>query len=361
MSLNRADERYAWLESRAVRNASDIALGCILLAASAAAILDARNLSFGTWEQLDGGFFPILVGWLLAVVGVLLIARDALGRAPHMRWKTWQIVLVVVLYVAVILGGALFQLLLMAALETLPPAGWFGSVATVLTRFGPSEWVAFYLLVLSLAVALARLSRLRAAGMMLLGLLLQIIGLDRITGQLRLTMGLEQLLAGIDFLVLAPGLILVADSMVCLISPALLLATYTRRIAGWRDPAVSAVVGIVMRVAAVLVIAAACYLAFRVFERVLDIGLLFVFGAFGVASKAFGWNRLVLLLAFSYGTLLEESIRQAMMGWGGDPTLIFWQPVGGTMLAAAGFILVAVLVLSLRRALPRNVSSDTTA
>lgn len=356
MTTDRADGPYAWLVSSAVRNASDMVLGGILLVAAAAAILGARGLSFGTWEQLDGGFFPTVVGWLLAVVGVLLLARGALGRAPHMRWKTWQIVLVALLSAAVILGGALFQILLMAALETLPPGGWLGRVATILTRFGPPEWVAYYLLVLSVGIALALLSRLRAVGMMLLGLLLQVVGIDRISGQLRLTMGLEQLLAGVDFLVLAPGLILVADSMVCLFSPALLLATYTRRITGWRDPAVSAVVGILMRAAAVLVIAASCYLAFRVFERALDIGLLFVFGAFGAASKLMGWNRSVLLLAFSYGTLLEESIRQAMMGWGGDPSLIFWQPVGGTMLAAAGGIMMVALGLSLRRALSRNTS-----
>lgn len=193
--------------------------------------------------------------------------------------------------------------------------------------------------------------------MMLFGLLLQIIGLDAITGQLRLTMGLEQLLQGVDLLVLAPGLILVAYSMMCLFSPALLLATYARRIAGRRDRAVPTMVAIGMRIVAMLVLVASCYLAFKVFERVWDIGLLLLFGAFGVASKIFGWNRLVLLLAFYYGVRLEESIRQSMMGWGGDPMVVFWQPVGGTLLAAAGGILAVAFALSLRRALLRNTST----
>ena len=375
MTSDQSSARYSWLEASSIRNASDVTLGGILLAAAAAAILGSRGLSFGTWAEPDAGFFPTLIGWLLAVVGTLLVARGALGRAPHMRWRTWQVVLVAACATVAGLAAWFPALVTLAGWLWDPTAfardgspewtvflltGWL-QVAIVFSRYGPPEWAAFLLLILSVAVALARLSRLRAAGMVLLGLLLQIIGLDRITGQSRLTMGLEQLLAGVDYLILAPGLILVADSMVCLFSPALLLATYTRRIAGWRDPAVSTVLGIGMRIVAVLVLAASCYLAFKVFERVLDIGVLLLFGAFGVACKIFGWNRLVLLLAFSYGELLEEKIRQTMLLLGGNPTGILEQTVSATMLAAAGCILIVALVLSLRRALSRNAAGAMAA
>jgi TctA family transporter len=362
MTRTQPDGPYAWLEASAVRNASDIVLGGILLAVAAAAVVGSRGLSFGTWGEPDAGFFPTLVAWLLAVVGILLLARGALGRVPYMRWKAGQIVLVAALCAAVTLGAALYQILLLAVLyEALPLGGWLWSAANTLLRYGPPEWAAYFLLVLAVAVCLARLSRLRAAGMMLLGLLLPLVGLDSITGTLRLTMGVEQLIYGFPFLVVAPGIILVAECLICLFSPALLLATYTRRIDGWRDPDVPAMAAIGMRIVAVLVLAASCYLAFKVLERVLDIGVLLLFGAFGIASKIFGWNRLVLLLAFSYGVLLEQSIRQSMMLWGGDPRGIFWQPVGGAILAAAGCILVTALVLSFRRALSRNRSSAVAA
>jgi len=192
--------------------------------------------------------------------------------------------------------------------------------------------------------------------MVLLGLLLPVVGIDRVTGQLRLTMGLEQLLPGFDFLVVAPGLILVAESLVCLFSPALLLATYTRRVTGWRDPAVSTVVAIGMRIAAVLIIAASCYLAFRAMERVWDIGLLGLLGAIGVACKVFGWNRLVLLLGFFCSVLLEQWTLQTMLVLGGDPTGVLKSPISATLLAAAGSILAVASVLSLRRALTRNTA-----
>jgi Tripartite tricarboxylate transporter TctA family len=403
MASDQSGERYSWLEARAVRNASDIVLGGVLLAAAAAAILGSRGLSFGTWREPGAGFFPTVVAALLASIGILLLARGALRRASHMRWTERQIVLVaeVCLAIDMVLGGYLLlvaaevawqepdprffpaviaavlafvgilllawrtrQIVLVAVvIIALSFGGWLSGVnlATLFGLFAPQEHAALLVLALSIAIALAPLSRLRAAGMVLLGLLLPIVGLDQVTGQLRLTMGLEQLLPGFDFLVVAPGLILVAECLVCLFSPALLLATYTRRVAGWRDPAVSMIAAIGMRVVAVLVIAASCYLAFRVMERIWDIGLLWLFGAIGVACKVFGWNRLVLLLGFSCSVLLEQTTMQTMLVLGGDPTGVLKSPISATLLAAAACILVVAWVLSLRRALTRNAAGAAAA
>ena len=41
--------------------------------------------------------------------------------------------------------------------------------------------------------------------------------------------------------------------------------------------------------------------------------LLLVFAVFGIACKIFDWSRLVLLLAFALGPLLEEHIRRALL------------------------------------------------
>ena len=336
MTPDQSRNRYAWLEASPVRNASDIVLGCVLFAAAAIAVLDSRGPSAGTLEEPGAGFFPNLLGWLLAGAGILLLARGALGRAPQQsRWRTWQVLLLIGCIAAVIL------------------VRWFWFWGShVLLLFGPAEHAAIILLALSVAISLSRLSRLRAVGLVLLGLLLPVVGLDQITGQLRLTMGVEQLLQGFDFLVAAPGLILVADGLVCLISPALLLTTYTRRMSGWRDPNLPWMAAFAMRVVAVLVIAASCYLAFKVFERVWDIGLLGLFGVLGVACKVLGWNRLVLLVGFVYSERLEEGIRHAMLAWSGDFLAVLGQPLAAALLAAAGIVLAAALALSLRRGTP---------
>jgi tripartite tricarboxylate transporter TctA family protein len=326
--------RYSWLEATAVRNASDIVLGCVLLAAAATAVLGSRGLSVGTLEDPGSGFFPSLLGWLLAGTGILLLARGALGGLPPpIGWRIWQVSILIGLIAAVILGR------------------WFWG-SHLLLLFGPAEHAATILLALSIAIAVSRLSRLRAVGLVLLGLLLPVVGLDAITGQLRLTMGVEQLLQGFDFLVVAPGLILVADGLVCLVSPALLLTTYTRRMSGWRDPTLPPLAAFAMRLAAALVIAASCYLAFKVFERLWDVGLLGLFGVLGVACKVLGWSRLVLLVGFAYSEPLEQGIRHAMLAWSGDVLAVLGQPLTAALLAAAGIVLAAALALSLRRGIP---------
>jgi TctA family transporter len=354
MTTDSPREPYAWLEARAVRNASDRVLGCILLLAAATAILASRNISFGTSpDHLGDRFFPTVIAVLLAGVGTALLARGALGRAPHMRWRLWHILVVVGVVAAI-------------ALVRLAGAVWFlvygqvWPVAPFLLVFGPAEYAASALLVLSVAIALARLSHLRAAGMALLGLLLGVVGRSMETDEPRLTLGVDQLVDGLDLFVV-PGLIYVAESMVCLFSPALLLATYTRRIAGWRDPAVPTIAAIGMRTVAVLVIAASCYLVFTGYESVWDIGIVLLFAAFGVACKILGWNRPVLLVGFACSALLEQYLRQAMMISRGHFGVFFERPISAILVGAAGAILVAALALSLYRALRRNAAGPAPA
>jgi len=64
-------------------------------------------------------------------------------------------------------------------------------------QMGPSDLVMLMLLELAIAIALARASRVRALGMVLLGLLLGTVGTDVQTGAARLTMGVEELADGI--------------------------------------------------------------------------------------------------------------------------------------------------------------------
>jgi putative tricarboxylic transport membrane protein len=106
-----------------------------------------------------------------------------------------------------------------------------GSVATVvvaalgvpLTKvallFGPAEYFSLMTLGLAFAVVLARGSLLKAAAMILLGVLLSTVGTDLETGEERLTFGLGELADGIDFVVLAMGMFGFAEILRNLDSP----------------------------------------------------------------------------------------------------------------------------------------------
>ena len=203
-------------------------------------------------------------------------------------------------------------------------------------------------------MVLARRSRLQAAGLALLGLLLATVGIDSVTGVQRLTIGLEQLIDGIAAPILGLGLFVVADGLLCLISPSLWLATYARLVDGWVAPRVATIAAIGMCVAAALAVAAACYLAFEFEALIWDIGVVLLFGAFGLACKLFGWNRVVLLLAFVYSGLLEESIRQSMLLSQGDPAIFLASPISGSLSLLAIGTLVLATLLSARRALSRT-------
>src|SRR5512144_2834524 len=85
--------------------------------------------------------------------------------------------------------------------------------------FGPAEYFALMVLGLAFAVVLARGSLLKAAAMILLGVLLSTIGTDLETGEERLTFGLADLADGIDFVVLAMGMFGFAEILRNLDSP----------------------------------------------------------------------------------------------------------------------------------------------
>jgi putative tricarboxylic transport membrane protein len=98
-----------------------------------------------------------------------------------------------------------------------------GSVATVLIaafgpplagmalRFGPPEYFALMTLGLVAAVVLARGSILKAIGMVILGLLFGIIGTDVNSGFQRFTFNWVEIMDGIDFVVIAMGVLGISE------------------------------------------------------------------------------------------------------------------------------------------------------
>jgi TctA family transporter len=320
---------HAWLDASALRTASDIALGCVLLAAAATIFVGAGGMSFGTWNRLGPGFFPSAIGGLLVVAGLILLVRGVLlGTPPAARWSLSALAIIVALY----------------GIVNFAVWAWESALYNLALRFGPPEFATLILVIFAVAIALARLSRVRAVGMMLLGLLLAMVGTHVSTGTERFTMGLAQLTDGLMFTVVSVGLIVVADALICLVSPSLWLATYARRVAGWTDLYVPTIAGVGVRLVAALTIAAACYYAFELNRTIWDVGVLVVFGLFGIACKILGWNRPVLILGAYYGAILEDLIRQAVLMSRGDPAIFLRSPISGA------FLLLAIVVLALMAA-----------
>src|SRR5262245_40862076 len=79
-------------------------------------------------------------------------------------------------------------------------------VANFALRFGPPEFFAVYFLTFCSFVGLGREERHKIIISMALGLLLSGVGMDTVSGQLRMTFGFNDLLRGINFLVAVIGL-----------------------------------------------------------------------------------------------------------------------------------------------------------
>src|ERR1700675_1316565 len=79
-------------------------------------------------------------------------------------------------------------------------------IASFALRFGPAEFFAFYFLTFCSFVGLGREDKHKTIISTTLGFLLAGIGLDTVSGQLRMTFGWDELLRGINFLVAVIGL-----------------------------------------------------------------------------------------------------------------------------------------------------------
>ena len=79
-------------------------------------------------------------------------------------------------------------------------------VAKFALRFGPPEYFAVYLLTFCSFVGMSKGSPFKTIAAMMMGFALAAVGLDTVTGQLRMTFGYTELLKGFDFLIAVIGL-----------------------------------------------------------------------------------------------------------------------------------------------------------
>ncbi|HEX8164960.1 MAG TPA: tripartite tricarboxylate transporter permease [Beijerinckiaceae bacterium] len=79
-------------------------------------------------------------------------------------------------------------------------------IARFALKFGPAEFFSVYLLTFCSFVGMGKESPFKVIAAMMLGFALAAVGLDTVTGQLRMTFGSTELLRGFDFLVAVIGL-----------------------------------------------------------------------------------------------------------------------------------------------------------
>jgi len=79
-------------------------------------------------------------------------------------------------------------------------------IARFALQFGPAEFFSVYLLTFCSFVGMGKESPLKVIAAMMLGFALAAVGIDTVTGQLRMTFGTTELLRGFDFLVAVIGL-----------------------------------------------------------------------------------------------------------------------------------------------------------
>src|ERR687883_660159 len=94
--------------------------------------------------------------------------------------------------------GALFAVIVITFLAPL--------VAKFALRFGPPEFFSVYLLTFCSFVGMGKGSPFKILASMTIGFALAAVGMDTVTGQLRLTFGIPDLMRGFDFLIAVIGL-----------------------------------------------------------------------------------------------------------------------------------------------------------
>lgn len=133
-------------------------------------------------------------------------------------------------------------------------------VARFALRFGPPEFFSVYLLTFCSFVGMGKGSPWKILVSMALGFALASVGMDTVTGQLRLTFGFEALMRGFDFLIAVIGLFGIGEILLSMeeglefkgksakIDPKIVLATWKQLPAYWATSLRSSFVGIWMGV-----------------------------------------------------------------------------------------------------------------
>jgi putative tricarboxylic transport membrane protein len=90
--------------------------------------------------------------------------------------------------------------------------------------------------------------------------------------------------------------------------------------------------------------------AFSLNYNVFDIYIMAIFGVLGYILRKLEFEPTPLILAFVLGPLMEDKLRQALLIYGGDPSIFFTRPISAVFLLTALALLALQIVPNLRRA-----------
>ena len=128
-------------------------------------------------------------------------------------------------------------------------------VARFALQFGPPEFFAVYLLTFCSFIGMGKEAPLKTIAAMMLGFALAAVGIDTVTGQLRMTFGSTELLRGFDFLIAVIGLFGVGEILLTMeeglafrgksakINPRIVLQTWARLPKLWASALRGSIVG----------------------------------------------------------------------------------------------------------------------
>src|SRR6188508_727606 len=192
-----------------------------------------------SWFNLMLMFAGIVLG---VIIGVPILLPLTFSMAQQPGGATSAIILLSCIYWGALFGGAITSILFnipgepwsvattfdgyplgqkgraRAALTAAFTSSFIGALVAVLLitflspivakfalRFGPPEFFSVYLLTFCAFVGMAKGTPFKTIAAMMLGFALAAVGLDTVTGQLRLTFGHMELLKGFDFLMAVIG------------------------------------------------------------------------------------------------------------------------------------------------------------
>ena len=143
--------------------------------------------------------------------------------------------------------GALFAVVMITLIAPL--------VARFALQFGPAEKLAVYFLAFCSFVGMSKEPPMKTVAAMMIGFALASVGLDQVTGQLRLTFGITELLTGFDFLIAVIGLFGIGEILLTMeeglsfrgghakINPKVVFQTWKELLKYWSTSLRSCVIG----------------------------------------------------------------------------------------------------------------------
>jgi putative tricarboxylic transport membrane protein len=225
--------------------------------------------------------------------------------------------------------GALFAVIMITLVAPL--------VAKFALQFGPAEKFAVYFLAFCSFVGMSKEPPSKTVASMMIGFALAAVGLDQVTGQLRLTFGIPELLTGFDFLIAVIGLFGIGEILLTMeeglsfrggyakINPKVVLQTWMELPRYWATSLRSCVIGCWMGITPAGATPAS-FMSYGIAKRVSPRGAKFGSGEIeGVvapetAAHAAGTSALLPMLALGVpGSPTAAVLLGGLLIWGLQP------------------------------------------